>query len=357
MAQLLEEIEWGEALYHPVVVPEWEAEAKARFAGTYDYLRRVAPLPWLRRICAMWQLYPISRLPLRLADFTMLVVSQENACRYCYGVARAHLRIVGYSERVIGQIERELQLAELDQKDQAFLRFCRQLARSNPRPAKAERDEMLRLGFSQEEIAETAFLVADNAFHNRVATLMAAPPVAIYERLGRSWLGRLLRPMLAFSNRRSMAVPRDFAVPEGAPFERITRPLAGLPAAYMLHQALTAAFDSPILSRRIKVLMFAVVARILECRFCPPETVRLLQAEGFDAEEVEACLASLSSPRLDANESAILEWTRETVRYQPLPLQRRTRALYERIGPQATLEAIGVASLANSTVRLAMLAE
>ena len=49
MAQLLGEIEWGEALFPPVIVPEWESEAKQRFAGSSDYLRRVAPVPWLRR--------------------------------------------------------------------------------------------------------------------------------------------------------------------------------------------------------------------------------------------------------------------------------------------------------------------
>jgi alkylhydroperoxidase family enzyme len=357
MAQLLGEIEWGDALFEAVVVPEWETEAKQRFMGASDYLRRVAPLPWLRRTCAMWQLYPIAHLPLRLADLAFLVVAQENSCRYCYGAARAHLRILGYSERVIGQIEREMQLAELDEKDQTFLRFCRQLARSNPRPAQEERDQMLRAGFSPEQVAEAAFLVANHSFNNRVATFIAAPPFLMYERLGRSWVGRLLRPMLAVANRKSVPVPKDFAVEPGAPFERITRPLAGHAAAYMLHQALTSAFESPVLARRTKLLVFAVVARMLECRFCTPEALRLLQAEGFDAAEVEACLSALASPRLDPAETAILEWTRETVRYQPLAIQKRTRALMEKIGPQATLEAVGLAALANATVRIAMLAD
>jgi AhpD family alkylhydroperoxidase len=356
MAQLLGEIEWGEALLPPVIVPEWETEAKQRFAGSSDYLRRVAPVPWLRRTCAMWQLYPIQHVPLRLADLIFLVVSQENSCRYCYGAARAHLRIVGYSERAISQIERELQLAELDEKDQTFLRFCRQLARSNPRPAQAERDEMLRAGFTREQVAEAAFLVGNYSFGNRIATFIATPPVLMYERLGRSWLGRLLRPMLAVVNRKSVSVPVTPLEP-GAAFEPVLRPLANLPAASMLQEALTAALASPVLSRRIKVLVFAVVARMLECRFCAPETLRLLEREGFERAEAEACLSSLASDRLDANEAAILQWARETVRYQPLAIQKRTRALCERIGANATLEAVGVAALANCTVRIAMLAD
>jgi hypothetical protein len=152
-------------------------------------------------------------------------------------------------------------------------------------------------------------------------------------------------------------VPKDFVVEPGAPFERITRPLAGHAASYMLHQALTSAFESPVLARRTKLLLFAVVARMLECRFCAPEAARLLQDEGFEAAEVEACLASLASPRLDPTETAILEWARETVRYQPTTIQKRTRALRERIGAQAALEAVGLAALANATVRIAMLVD
>jgi alkylhydroperoxidase family enzyme len=265
--------------------------------------------------------------------------------------------MLGYSERVIGQIEREIQLAELDEKDQAFIRFCRNLARSNPRPARAQRDELIALGFSPLQIKEAAFLIVDHSVLNRVASFLACPPVLMYERLGRSFLGRLLRPILATAHRKSAPVPVDFVAPEGAPFARVTGALAGLPAAYLLDRTLNGAFDSPILSRRIKALMFAVVARMLECGFCQPESRKLLQAQGFNEEEVDASLASLTSPKLDAAESAILAWTRETVRYQPSQIQKRTRALSEAIGALAMIEAVGVAALANSTVRVAMLLE
>jgi hypothetical protein len=53
--------------------------------------------------------------------------------------------------------------------------------------------------------------------------------------------------------------------------------------------------------------MFGVVARMLECSFCQPESRKLLQTEGFDEKEADACLTSLSSPKLDATEAAILK--------------------------------------------------
>jgi len=73
--------------------------------------------------------------------------------------------------------------------------------------------------------------------------------------------------------------------------------------------------------------------------------------------EAQAALSALASPKLDAAEAAILSWVRETVRYTPSQIQKRTRTLSEAIGMEAMLEAVGVAALANATVRLAMLLE
>jgi len=48
---------------------------------------------------------------------------------------------------------------------------------------------------------------------------------------------------------------------------------------------------------------------------------------------------------------------RNTVYYQTAMVQQQTAALATEIGDAAILEAIGVAALANATVRLAMLLE
>ena len=53
----------------------------------------------------------------------------------------------------------------------------------------------------------------------------------------------------------------------------------------------------------------------------------------------------------------LLSWVRDTVHYQTAAIQNQTRALAADIGDAAVLEAIGVAALANATVRLAMLLE
>jgi hypothetical protein len=137
----------------------------------------------------------------------------------------------------------------------------------------------------------------------------------------------------------------------------VLAPLAGLPGAMIMKAALDGAFASTVISRAAKALMFAIVARSLECRTSEAEARRLLAAEGMAVAEIEQSLASLQSDRLPPAEARLLPWVRDTVHYQPAQIQRRTRELAGALGNAATLEAVGVAALANATVRLAMLAE
>lgn len=357
MAVLLNEIEWGEPILPAVADPAWEAEVQGALGAVFDLMRRVSPSPWVRAVQLGLFKQRARAMPQRLADIGFLVTSQENACRYCYGAAKAQLRMLGYSERLIGKIEREAQVAELDEKERAFIQFCRNLARSKPRPIKAERQALLALGFAPLAVAEMAAWIVTVTFLNRVATFIACPPEHGYEKMAGSLKVWLLRPLLA---RKASAAPPAPANGEHAgagPFGPIVRALDGLPAAKVLSDAFQGAFASPVLPRATKALMFAVVARSLACSFCEGEARKLLLAEGFTQADADAALATLESPRLDARDASILAWTRDTVHYQPAPIQQHTRALAAEIGAAALIEAVGVAALANATVRLAMLIE
>ena len=127
------------------------------------------------------------------------------------------------------------------------------------------------------------------------------------------------------------------------------------PAAAAMNNALTGVFESETLSRKLKVLMFAVVANSLECEFCISETHAMALECGFTEEEFNKALSSLSSPYLNEHEEKLLSWTRETIHYQNGPMQQHVRELAQEVGEPKMLEAIGVAALANSTVRLAVL--
>jgi AhpD family alkylhydroperoxidase len=98
-----------------------------------------------------------------------------------------------------------------------------------------------------------------------------------------------------------------------------------------------------------------VVARTLGCPHCESGATQLLLEEGLSQTEIENAMATLRCPRLAQREAGLLAWARDTVYYEPSSIQQKTRALGAELGADALLEAIGVASLANGTVRLGML--
>ena len=364
MAQLLHEIQWELPLLPPVADPAWAAEMKRRGVAPRNLDLLVARNPWLREACLGAVTYQVRQIPARLANIGAVVTAQENSCRYCYGANRAYMKMLGYPESFITRIERDAQVAELDDKERDFILFCRNLARSMPRPAKAEREALIRLGYAPLAVNEMAFFIALCCFYNRVAVLLACPPELSFERFANGFIGRLfalaglLQRALAEKMGRTQAAPAlDAATPPRGPFRAITATLAGLSAAAWMEAALEGAFASTALPRRTKALMFAVVARSLDCLHCEAEASKMLVSDGFTEPEIEAALATLTSKRLEPFESRLLSWVRGTVHYQPSAIQNETRGLAAEIGEAAILEAIGVAALANATVRLAMLLE
>jgi alkylhydroperoxidase family enzyme len=361
MSELVNRIAWSEPLLPAVPDPEWEAFVKRKTGKVSEPCRRTAPSTWLREACLALEAYVPQHIPPRLVQIASMVTSQENSCRYCYGANRAFLRILGYSEAYIRRLEQETQLAELDEKDRAFVEFCRKLARSRPRPPRAELERLEALGFTAATVSELACMIALGCMYNRVATFLACPPETGFERFAYGPMGRVLgllgpvvRAVLLRPGKPERGAAAAPVTPEG-PYGSLLAALGPLPAAGVFQRAIEGAFAAPGLSRRTKALMFGVVARTLDCEACLREARQLAEAEGLAPAEVEACLTELDSPRLERDEVAVLAWTRDTVQYVPATIQQRTRALGAQIGPEALLEAIGVASLANATVRVATL--
>ena len=358
MAQLLNEIVWGESILPVVADPAWEAAVKRRAGQVTEMDRRAAPSPWLREMAVADITYRPVAMPRQLFSIGSLVTAQENACRYCYGANRALMRILGYSESFISRLERDAIVAELDEKGRAFVAFCRNLARSRPRPMKAECEALVALGFAPEAVTEMALLIALACNHNRLGVLSACPPERVLEGLAGGRLAFVTRPLarLAMSLHRPPQPPllgRDQLA--AGPFGSILAAAAGVPAATIFRTALDGAFASNVLPRTTKALMFAVVARTLGCRASEQEARNLALAGGLDADAFESALATLSCTAFPASHARLLAWVRDTVYYQIGPIQRETEALARELAPLETLEAIGVAALANAMVRLAML--
>ena len=363
MAQLLDEIEWGEPILPTTADPAWEAEVRRRVGRVGEIDRRVAANRWVRQACVDVTSLRPSQIPPRLFNIALLVTAQENSCRYCYGAIRASMKISGYSEAFIRQIERDADLAGLDARDRAFTEFCRNLARARPRPAKQAFENLVQLGFPNAMATEIAFAIAMGCFYNRIGVLTACPPERGFERFANGPLGRaigtvapLVRPLTTLRWRATPPATQPTAELVSGPFGRVVATLTELPpAAQMMKAALDGAFDSPVLSHAVKALMFAVVGRSLDCSYSEGEARRLLESDCLESAEVDSAISSLTSTRLSAEESRLLPWVRDTVHYQTAPIQNRTRAIAAELGGSMALEAIGVAALANATVRLAML--
>lgn len=364
MALLLNEIEWAEPIVPAAPDPAWEAEIRRRGGQVFEVDRRIASNHWLREAAFAGASYQPSAIEERLVRIGNMVTAQENACRYCYGANRAYMKVLGYTEEFIQAVERDVQLAEMDPRERVFIEFCRNLARSRPRPSRAARDKLVGLGYSDQEVAEMAFVIAGACFYNRVTTLIACPPEAKFERMANGPVGRLMglvMPLLrrlgvGKSKTRGPASPGDAELAAGK-FGLILTPLSGLPAAGVMKSALDGAFASDVIGLTAKALMFGVIARTLGCPHCEGEARRLLEGEGLGSAEIDSALATLQSDRLPASEAGLLSWARDTVYYDTPTIQQKTHGLAAQLGNAALLEAIGVAALANATVRLAMLLE
>jgi alkylhydroperoxidase family enzyme len=243
---------------------------------------------------------------------------------------------------------------ELEPRCRLGLEFARRLSRSNPPPSAADVEALGEAGFSREELLELAFVTAQYVVINRVTTLVALPPERT-ERLDRGWVVRLLGPRIRRLVRaRRLRRPPVFlsAEEKSGPFASQVLGLDGLPAAPKLRMILDDAWSSPILTRRAKALAFAVVARGLGAEWVEREALDLLAGERFDRSAAEGVLAHLASPALDPVESALVPFVRETLWYEPAPLQRRARELRGKLTDEELLETIGIAAYANAVCRL-----
>ena len=355
MATALERIAWESCLIEPAPDRTLEAYARRKQGVPNPLVRYFAPVPWLAR--ALVDLHPeyglLMHLEQNVADLVSLVVSQENSCRFCYAAVRAMLWSQGMSLARIQQIEHDLTRADLPPRTVAALTFARRQSRTGPAAAREAREAIQAAGFGVDAMKEIAFVVGLTDFTNRTTTITAVPTQQ-FERMPERWHMRLLRPLLGrlmrWGHARGRPTPLE-RVPS-YPYVALVKAYAGSPIAPALARTLQEMWDSPHLTRRCKLLMLAVIARGLGCDLCSLEVVDSLEAEGLPRPAVTQVLTHLDAPELDDVERLLVAFARETIWYEPAPLQRRARALRERLSNAQVLEAIGVAAVANGLCRM-----
>ena len=350
---------WGDCLVPPGSAPAELVATVRRSHGGYApvWVSRFAALPWLVRAMNEMTSGPFASLPFRDFAFVALVVSRDNSCRYCYGAQRALMRILGYEGDAIDRIERD-ELVDSDPGSQLSLDFARKLSRGNPRPGAEQLAALGRSGRSPDEIAELTFAAASTVFANRMSTLVALPPASI-EGAGHQLAGRLLRPVLS----RWFKPPRKKKdagpVANEGVGAAVVAALGTSPAAGVLRRTIDAALDSPVLPRRTKLLMIAVIARALQCAHCEQDAVTTLEAAGVPSPDIAQALDHLAAPGLDPREAQLVPFARDTVRCAPTDIQQRLRTLAAglELRVDEILEVVGVTAVGNALCRASVLLE
>ena len=355
MHSALSHVSWEESLVSPTHDRELEAYARRRLGMPHPTVRYFVDAPWVAR--AVVDLHVefglLLKLDQRTADLIGLVVSQENSCRFCYAVVRSTLWLHGMdSERI--RVEQDFASADLPARAKVAIEYARAQSRDGPAGARAAWQRLRGAGYDALEAKEVAFTVALTDFSNRVHTLVAAP-WRPFERMPEQPVLRLIRPLVDRLMGRQHARGQPMATPApdpSLPYGRLVAAFAGSPIAGALQRTLAELWESTILSRRCKLLMFAVVSRGLPCVVCESELTRALVDEGMSPDALQRVLGQLDAPQLDDIERLLLPFVRETLWYEPAALQRRARALCERLSRPQLMEAIGVAAMANALCRM-----
>jgi alkylhydroperoxidase family enzyme len=357
MTYSLDQIDWCEVpLISPMTDPVWEKESTKRNGPCTYVAQYISPVRWMLHADELMHARVTPHVPLDLAMLISLVVAMDSSCRHCYGAFRSMLKIMGYSEKVIREIEESLTVDELSDRDKIALDFARKVSRSDPRPSDIDVAQLEKAGYSTLEIAEIVYLAANNSAANRLATLLALPPDPV-EKLEVNWIERLKRPFTRKSFRESASTvwngdPRPDYTGPGA---RVVQELDGSPAAVALASTLSEAWASDITSQRVKALILAVISRGLECPACENEAGRILQEEGWTEDEIEFLLTHLVSDKLDPFELKALRFARETVRYDTRRLQDMARGFAEGLDREKLVEVIGLVSYFNGLARMSIL--
>ena len=352
----MSEIEWEPCLLTQRPAPELEMRFERETGRPGKLMRYFEGSKWLGDTMLLMsvQLTTFVHIDTNLADQVGLVVSQDNSCRFCFGVQRAFLRVLGMSEKHIARLEQDLLTGDFNARERAALDFARRVSQSKPLTSLSDIVPLREVGFSDEEIVELAGHIAMHLFMNRMSTFVALPPKQV-EQFPDQWWVRLLRPVFAvkFRSMRRRSKPTLLLDTEkSGPLSGFVNALDGLPIARGLRTTIDRLWTSSSLPPRTISLLFAVVGRALGSPACEHEAREMLREQGFAKAEIDQILTHLSSPALSEIEQLLVPLARETVWYQPVQIQRRFAALQSKVSNEQFLDFLGAVSLMNSLCRL-----
>jgi AhpD family alkylhydroperoxidase len=357
----MSEIEWESCLLTQRPAPDLERRFERETGRSGRLMRYFEASPWMgdTMLRVSVQITTVVHVDPDLADQVGLVVSQDNSCRFCFGVQRAFMRVIGISEQRIARLEHDMLTGDFSPRERAALDFARRVSQSKPLAAQSDLVPLREAGFGNEEIVELAGLIGLHLFLNRMSTFVALPPQQM-EELPDRWWARLLRPLMAIKFRRMRHRGKPVAlldVERTGPMAPIVNALDGLPVARDLRIVIDRLWGSSSLSPRTVSLLYAVVARAFGSSRCEQEATNLLIDQDLAADDIDQVLTHLSSPALSEVEQLLVRLARETVWYQPAQIQRRCAEVQSQLSAEQFLDFLGAVSLLNSLCRLGVITD
>src|SRR5262249_17298853 len=138
---------------------------------------------------------------------------------------------------------------------------------------------------------------------------------------------RLARPLVARRFARRRRDPEPSPHPNDGVGASVVAALGDSPAAGVLRRALDGARDSPVLPPHTTLLILAGSARARDAGPMERGATAALMVVGMSPAEVQGTLGHLASPSVDARDTALLAFARETVRCTPAAIQDQLRGL------------------------------
>jgi len=322
----------------------------------------VAPHAWGYRPFLFLMNPSLQAIDERLCSQICFVVARDNACRFCYGSFRAFLRVAGYSDATLDQLERDLHLGASSRADQSALHFAVEL--SQGRFGEGTTVATLReQGYGDQAIREIAGIAALATLINRVATMLAVPLNEDAEAITSGWYFDILRPVLQLLLRgwqhvRAPAMPPLTRDEVDEPFAFWTRRLTGTSVGRLLHDLSTQwSREDSALPLRTKLLILAVIARGLHCDDLEDWASTLLVTHcGATEAEVETIVEHLRGGGVSDREATLLRLARASIRYEAAQIQTTAREHTQALSRSETIDAVATIGLSNALARLQALA-
>ena len=122
MAYSLDQIDWCDVPLLPAIAdPAWEREVVRRFGFASNLAKYLTPVRWLMDAEQIGEARVTPGISVPLRAFISMVVAMDSSCRHCYGAFRSMLKILGYPEGLIRELEESFATNQLTNKEQASL--------------------------------------------------------------------------------------------------------------------------------------------------------------------------------------------------------------------------------------------